>query len=106
MRAEFTGSPLKQTVPGTAYIMHDAGKNGFLNCQELYPRLKKWSGLEPSLHTAIKAGDNKFYSDRVFASDSNFLKVFDVGIIGGDPATTLKEPFSAIISESLARKML
>jgi putative ABC transport system permease protein len=69
-----------------------------------FPQVEEMVWLEPSLHTAIKAGDNKFYSDRVFASDSNFLKVFDVGIIAGDKPTMLKEPFSAVISASLARK--
>jgi putative ABC transport system permease protein len=69
-----------------------------------FPQIEEMVWLEPSLHTAIKAGENKFYSDRVFASDSNFLKVFDVGIIAGDKSTMLKEPFSAVISASLARK--
>ncbi len=69
-----------------------------------FPQIEEMVWLEPSLHTAIKAGDNKFYSDRVFASDSNFLKVFDIGIIAGNKASMLKEPFSAIVSESVARK--
>jgi putative ABC transport system permease protein len=69
-----------------------------------FPQIEEIVWLEPSLHTAIKAGDNKFYSDRVFASDSNFLKVFNIGITAGDPASMLNEPFSAIISSSLAKK--
>lgn len=64
----------------------------------VFPQIEELVWLEPSLHTAIKAGENKFYSDRVFATDSNFLKVFDIGILAGDRENMLKEPFSALIS--------
>jgi len=69
-----------------------------------FPQIEEIVWLEPSLHTAIKAGDNKFYSDKVFATDSGFLKVFGIDIRGGDPGEMLKEPFSAVISSSLAQK--
>jgi putative ABC transport system permease protein len=69
-----------------------------------FPQIEELVWLEPSLHTAIKAGENKFYSDRVFATDSNFLKVFDINTLAGDRETMLKDPFSALISSSLARK--
>ena len=69
-----------------------------------FPQIEAMVWLEPSLHTAIKAGENKFYSDRVFAADSNFLKVFDIDVIAGDPENMLKEPLSAVISSSLAGK--
>jgi putative ABC transport system permease protein len=70
----------------------------------VFPQVEELVWLEPSLHTAIKAGDNKFYSDKVFATDSNFLKVFGIQILAGDPDNMLKEPFSAVISSSIARK--
>ncbi len=69
-----------------------------------FPQVEELVWLEPSLHTAIKAGENKFYSDRVFATDSNFFKVFDINILAGDRENILKEPHSAVISSSLARK--
>ncbi|MEI6048240.1 MAG: ABC transporter permease [Bacteroidota bacterium] len=69
-----------------------------------FPQVEELVWLEPSLHTAIKAGDNKFYSDKVFATDSNFLKVFGINILAGDPDNMLKEPLSAVISSSIARK--
>ena len=69
-----------------------------------FPQIEEMVWVEPSLHTAIKVGENKFYSDRVFATDSNFLKVFDIGLLEGDRENMLKEPFSAIISASLAQK--
>jgi putative ABC transport system permease protein len=69
-----------------------------------FPQIEELVWLEPSLHTAIKVGESKFYSDRVFASDSNFLKVFDVGILSDNSKNILKEPFSAIISSAIAQK--
>lgn len=70
----------------------------------VFPQIEQVVWLAPSLHTSIKIGENKFYSDRVFASDSGFLKVFDIGILAGDPENMLKEPYSAIISASIAKK--
>ncbi len=69
-----------------------------------FPQIEQLVWLEPSLHTAIKAGENKFYSDRVFAAGPDFLKVFNVDILSGDRENMLREPNSAIISASLARK--
>ncbi len=69
-----------------------------------FPQIEQFVWLEPSLHTAIKAGENKFYSDRVFAAGPDFLKVFDIDILAGDKENILKEPYSVLISSSLARK--
>lgn len=69
-----------------------------------FPQIEEMVRLAPFRHTALKAGENKFYSDRVFATDSNFFKVFGLGLIYGDSENALKRPFSAVISMSLAQK--
>ena len=70
----------------------------------IFPQVEELVRLEPFRHTALKIGENKFYSERVFATDSNFFKVFGIRLHSGDVETVLKEPYSAVISSSLARK--
>jgi len=69
-----------------------------------FPQIEELVRLEPYRHTALKVGENKFYSDRVFATDSNFFKVFGLDLAYGDVEKVLKDPSSAVISLSLARK--
>ena len=69
-----------------------------------FPQIEELVRLQPYRHTALKIGENKFYSDRVFATDSNFFKVFGVTIVKGDPQMTLNEPYTAVISSSIAYK--
>ena len=71
---------------------------------EEFPQIEELVRLAPYRHTALKVDENKFYSDRVFATDSNFFKVFALNLIYGDNEKALKRPFSAVISLSLAQK--
>ena len=69
-----------------------------------FPQIEQLVRLAPHRHTAIKAGENKFYSDRIFATDSNFFKVFNITLLAGNADDVLKEPHSAVISSSIASK--
>jgi putative ABC transport system permease protein len=70
----------------------------------VFPQIEELVRLEPYRHTALKIGENKFYSERVFATDSNFFKVFNIDLLSGNVENVLKEPYSAVISSSLAIK--
>jgi putative ABC transport system permease protein len=67
-----------------------------------FPQIEELVRLQPYRHTALKIGENKFYSDRVFATDSNFFKVFGIKMVKGDPQLSLNEPYTAVISSSIA----
>jgi len=69
-----------------------------------FPQIEEMVRLEPYRHTAAKIGENKFYSDRIFSTDTNFFKVFNIGLLYGDIDQVLSGPYSAVISESLALK--
>jgi putative ABC transport system permease protein len=69
-----------------------------------FPQIEELVRLAPYRHTALKTGENKFYSDNIFATDSNFFKVFGLNLIYGDAESVLNKPFSAVITLSLARK--
>ena len=71
---------------------------------KIFPQIEEMVRLEPYRQAAIKAGENKFYSDRIFSTDTNFFKVFNIDLLSGDYEKVLSEPYSAVISESLARK--
>jgi putative ABC transport system permease protein len=70
----------------------------------VFPQIEQLVRLDPYRHTALKVGENKFYSDRVFATDSNFFKVFNISLLSGNEDNVLREPYSAVISQSIARK--
>lgn len=71
---------------------------------KVFPQIEEMVRLEPYRRAAIKAGDNKFYSDRVFSTDTNFFKVFNIDLLSGDLEKVLSDPNSAVISASLANK--
>jgi putative ABC transport system permease protein len=69
-----------------------------------FPQIEQLVRLYPYRHTALKIGENKFYTDRIFATDTNFFKVFGADLISGDEERVLKEPYAAVITQSIARK--
>ncbi len=70
----------------------------------IFPQIEEMVRIEPYRRTAIKAGENKFYSDRIFSTDTNFFKIFNITLLSGDFEKVLSEPYSAVISASLASK--
>jgi putative ABC transport system permease protein len=69
-----------------------------------FPQIEQLVRLYPYRHTAMKIGENKFYSDRIFATDTNFFKVFNIDLISGEEESVLKEPYCAVITQSIANK--
>ncbi|MCP4632784.1 MAG: FtsX-like permease family protein [candidate division Zixibacteria bacterium] len=56
--------------------------------------------------TLFHYGDDKaIYAKQVRYSDPNFFEFFDFELIQGDPSSALNEPFSIILTESLAQKI-
>jgi len=70
----------------------------------VFPQIEELVRLEPYRHTAVKADENKFYSDKIFATDSNFFKVFGIDLLYGDAESILNDPYSMVISSSFANK--
>lgn len=69
-----------------------------------FPQIEQLVRLSPYRHSALKIGENRFYSDNVFKTDSNFFKVFGLYLITGNEGSALARPFSTVITQSLARK--
>jgi putative ABC transport system permease protein len=79
-------------------------ENWIWEMPKIFPQIEQMVRLEPFRRAAIKAGENKFYSDRVFSTDTNFFKVFNIDLLSGDVEKVLSEPNSAVISAILANK--
>jgi len=52
----------------------------------------------------IKTEDKHFVEEGFFFADPEFLEVFSWKMIQGDPKTVLKEPYSIVLTKSLAKK--
>jgi len=72
-----------------------------------YPEILEYVRFRPASQpqqTLIKVADKAFYWDQVWYADANVFDVFTHKIIYGDPKTALKDPASAAVSESFAKK--
>ncbi|OGU60104.1 MAG: hypothetical protein A2V66_10470 [Ignavibacteria bacterium RBG_13_36_8] len=54
----------------------------------------------------IKDWNNQSNEERIYFTDSNVFEVFSFKLLKGDPATTLVEPNSIILTEEMAQKYL
>ena len=52
----------------------------------------------------IRVDDEAFYWEKIFHVDANVFDIFPPDIIYGDPETALKDPQSAAVSETFAKK--
>jgi putative ABC transport system permease protein len=60
--------------------------------------------LRPGREIAVAAGEYKGFAGSAFA-DPGFLRIFDLPFLMGDPLRALELPRSAVITESLARRV-
>lgn len=73
--------------------------NSFPEVQEMV-RLHKFAG-----QVVIEVGEAKYNERNFFAtSDANFFSVFDFEFVAGDKGSALSQPFSVVLTESMAKK--
>jgi putative ABC transport system permease protein len=70
-----------------------------------FPEIQDHARVEPFGKTIIKGNDKKISGQEVLAVDNSFLTMFSYPLIAGDVQTALKEPYTAILSASAARKI-
>ncbi|MCH8959901.1 MAG: ABC transporter permease, partial [Bacteroidetes bacterium] len=72
---------------------------------ETYPEVEHATRLIRSWFAPLVSRDEDgFYEDRIFFTDAEFFNVFDFRLVRGDPDTVLSEPFSILLTETMARK--
>lgn len=69
-----------------------------------FPEVKAVTRIEQNRQAFFSYEEKKFFEERVFFVDSTFLTVFSFGMISGDPAKVLAEPYSIVFTRSIAAK--
>jgi putative ABC transport system permease protein len=69
-----------------------------------YPEVEEQVRLVSRERTLFKNGDNNFYETKIYYADSTIFRVFSHKFLEGSAATALNEPFSIVISKTLAEK--
>lgn len=68
-----------------------------------FPQVEQFLRIEGAPDQTVWVGDAMFTEKNVAYADSNLFSFFNFPLSYGDPATALKEPLSAVISEDKAR---
>ena len=69
-----------------------------------FPEVEEMVRLQNRERTLFKNGDNNFYETKIYYADSTLFNVFSNKFVEGDAAHALNEPFSIVISKTLAQK--
>lgn len=69
-----------------------------------FPEIKKMTRLLNSGTTPLKYKEKLINEHDVYFADENLFDVFTLDVVKGNPATALKEPFSVMLSEDVAKK--
>ena len=69
-----------------------------------YPEIEEFARILPQRDLYFEQGEDTFKEDSVMWADSTIFKVFTLPFITGDPETALNEPYTMVMSESMARK--
>ncbi|HLO91019.1 MAG TPA: FtsX-like permease family protein [Lentimicrobium sp.] len=68
------------------------------------PEVRSFARFIQNDNEVIKYGNKEFYEKKAFLADSTAPEMFSLDFIEGSPAKSLTQPFTVIISESVAKK--
>lgn len=69
-----------------------------------FPDIEKMTRVLMQGKTPVRYGDKIFNEDGVAFADENLFNVFSVDVTKGNPAKALSDPYSVVLSETVARK--
>ena len=69
-----------------------------------FPDIQKMTRLLLMGTSPIHYKDKIFNEQDIFCADSNFISIFDVPLLKGDPATALNDPYCVLLTEEIAKK--
>jgi len=72
--------------------------------QSAFPDIKKITRVLPIRTTAFHYKDKLFNEENSVFADENFFDFFTVPVVTGDHTNALKEPYSIMLSEAMAKK--
>lgn len=69
-----------------------------------YPEVKNAIRMIGMNRNQYKNGDNQFYENEFYLTDSTVFDMFSYDFIAGDPSTALDDPFNIVLTETTAKK--
>jgi len=69
-----------------------------------YPEVEEYARILPQQSLYFEKEEDTFKEDSIAYADSTIFKVFTIPFVAGDPTTALSEPYTMVMSESLAKK--
>ncbi len=90
--------------PDNAFTWAVVQKPMAVELRDNYPEVKnavRFDGMNRNLY---KNGDRQFYEDDFFLADSTVFDMFSYTFLAGDPGTSLDNPFSIVLTETVAKK--
>jgi putative ABC transport system permease protein len=72
--------------------------------QTAFPDIKEITRLYPTGTTALRYQDKLFNEKRAFFADEYLFDFFSVPVVKGDPHSALRDPYSVMITEAIAKK--
>jgi putative ABC transport system permease protein len=99
LESDITISGRQQYVSKSSYAIGPAMLREF-------PQVKNFVRFRQVDHCYLNYKDKKFYEDGFYYCDSSVFELFTHSFISGNPATALTEPYSMVLTESIAEKYL
>lgn len=69
-----------------------------------FPEIEAYTRLMPGGELTVRIDDNRFRGDYGHYADEHFLSIFSFDLLAGDRASALKDPYSIVLTERLAKK--
>jgi len=89
-----------------ATSMHPARVSGTMPAELMkeYPAIEDMVRLTPYRRAVIRIGEQNFFTEGAYSTDSSFFRVFDFKVLTGNPEKTFTQPGRVFISRNLAVK--
>jgi putative ABC transport system permease protein len=71
-----------------------------------YPDVTDHARVEPFREQILTYNNKKVGDQETLGVDNSFLTMFSVGMLAGDPQTALKQPFTIVLTQSAANRVL
>jgi putative ABC transport system permease protein len=75
------------------------------DAQSEFPEIQSFCRISGRHEVLITKGENKIKSSNICFADSTFFKLFSFKLYSGNPANVLKQPYSVVLTRTLATKL-
>lgn len=75
------------------------------DAQNEFPEINSFCRISVHHEVFIVKGENKIKSSDIIFADSTFFKLFSFNLYSGNPETVLRQPYSIVLTKTLAEKL-